>query len=60
MMRKPVRGLLAIVAIVAVGFAVAAISRDDRPASAAVTDMEHGNVKFGKGELPRLLAVRGR
>jgi cytochrome c peroxidase len=55
MMRKPVRGLLAIVAIVAVGFAVAAISRDDRPASAAVTDMEHGNVKFGKGELPRIL-----
>jgi cytochrome c peroxidase len=55
MMRKPVRGLLVIVAIVAVGFGVAAISRDDKPASAAVTDMEHGNVKFGKGELPRIL-----
>jgi cytochrome c peroxidase len=55
-MRKPIRGLLAIAAIVAAGFAVAAISAsDDPPGPPAVTDMEHGNVKFGKGELPRIL-----
>jgi mono/diheme cytochrome c family protein len=55
-MRKPIRGLLAIAAIVVAGFAVAAISSsDDPPGPPAVSDMEHGNVKLAKGEMQQIL-----
>ena len=54
MSRKPIRVLAAVAAIVVVGFVVAALSRDDRPKPALV-DMNHGNVKFAKGEMQRIL-----
>jgi|1185.fasta_scaffold40758_2 cytochrome c peroxidase len=52
---KPIRVLAAIAAIVVAGFAVAFVSRDDTPRGAAFVDMNHGDVKFAKGELPRVL-----
>jgi len=55
MTRKPIRVLAAVAAIVAVGFAVAALSRDDKPQAAALVDTSHGRVKFAKGELKRIL-----
>jgi cytochrome c peroxidase len=54
MTRKPIRVVAALAAIIVVGFGVAALSRDHRP-QAAVVDMNHGDVKFAKGELPRIL-----
>jgi cytochrome c peroxidase len=54
MTRKPIRVLAAVAAIVLAGFALAALSRDHRR-PAAVVDMNHGNVKFAKGELQRIL-----
>jgi cytochrome c peroxidase len=53
MTRKPIRVLAAVAAIVVVGFAVAAVSRDHQP-QAAIVDMNHGDVKFAKGELKRI------
>jgi cytochrome c peroxidase len=55
MTRKPIRLVIAIAAIVLAGFAVAAVSRDDAPKRAAFVDMNHGDVKFAKGELKRVL-----
>lgn len=52
---KPIRVLAAVAAIVIAGFAVAYVARDDKPAGIAVVDMSHGNVKFAKGELQRIL-----
>jgi cytochrome c peroxidase len=46
--------LAAVAAIVVAGFAVAALSRDDRP-QAAIVDTNHGNVKLAKGEMQRVL-----
>jgi cytochrome c peroxidase len=54
MTRKPIRVLAAVVAIVVVGFAVAAVSRDHQP-QAAIVDMNHGDVKLAKGEMKRVL-----
>jgi cytochrome c peroxidase len=54
MTRKPIRVLAAFAAIVGVGFAVAAVSRDHQP-QAAVVDMSHGDVKLAKGEMKRVL-----
>jgi cytochrome c peroxidase len=55
MRRKPISALLAVGAIVLAGFAVAAVSRDDRPQQAALLDTSHGEVKFAKGQLQRIL-----
>jgi cytochrome c peroxidase len=55
MTRKPIRVLLAVAAIVAAGFAVAAVSRDDGPKQAALIDTSHGEVRFAKGQLQRIL-----
>ena len=55
MTRKPIRVLAAVAAIVLAGFAVAFVSRDDKPEGVAFTDMNHGDVKFAKGELQRVL-----
>jgi cytochrome c peroxidase len=55
MTRKPIRVVLAVAAIVLAGFAVAALSRDDRPQQAALLDTSHGEVKFAKGQLQRIL-----
>ena len=52
---KPIRVLAAVAAIVIAGFAVAYVARDDKPAGAALVDMNHGDVKFAKGELQRIL-----
>jgi cytochrome c peroxidase len=53
---KPIRVLFAVAAIVLAGFAVAAVSRDDRPQqAAAIVDTSHGEVKFSKGRLQRIL-----
>jgi cytochrome c peroxidase len=53
MTRKPIRVLAALAMIVLAGFAVAALSKDRQPP--AIADMNHGNVKFAKGELKRIL-----
>ena len=53
MTRKPIRLLGAVAAIVLAGVAVAALSRNPPPPSspsAAVVDMNHGNVRFAKGQ----------
>jgi cytochrome c peroxidase len=50
---KPIRLLAALAAIVLAGFAVAALSRDR--SEPAVADTSHGNVKFAKGEMKRIL-----
>jgi cytochrome c peroxidase len=56
MTRKPIRILFAVAAVVLAGFAVAAVSRDDRPQqTAAIVDMSHGEVKFSNGQLQRIL-----
>jgi cytochrome c peroxidase len=55
MTRKPIRVLFAVAAIVLAGFAVAAVSRDDKPQAVALVDMNHGDVKFGNGQLQRIL-----
>jgi cytochrome c peroxidase len=55
MTRKPIRVLLAVAAIVLAGLAVAAVSRDKGPEQAGVVDMSHGETKFAKGELQRIL-----
>jgi cytochrome c peroxidase len=55
MRRKPISVLLAVAAIVLAGFAVAAVSRDDRPKQAALLDTSHGDVRFAKGQLQRIL-----
>jgi cytochrome c peroxidase len=55
MTRKPIRLVLAVAAIVLAGFAVAAMSRDNTPKRAAFVDMNHGDVKFAKGELKQVL-----
>src|SRR3954453_4218245 len=55
MRRKPISVLLGVAAIVLAGFAVAAVSRDDRPQQAALVDTSHGDVKFAKGQLQRIL-----
>jgi cytochrome c peroxidase len=55
MTRKPIRVLAAVAAIVLAGFAVAAMSRDDQPRQPGLVDMNHGNVKFAKGQLQRIL-----
>jgi cytochrome c peroxidase len=55
MTRKPIRVLAALAAIVLAGFAVAFVARDDTPEPAAFTDMNHGDVKFEKGQLQRVL-----
>jgi cytochrome c peroxidase len=52
---KPIRVVLAVVAIVLAGFAVAAVSRDNGPQQAGLVDMSHGETTFAKGELPRIL-----
>jgi cytochrome c peroxidase len=55
MTKKPILVLAAAVAaIVVAGVAVAAMSRDDPP-RATIVDTNHGDVKFAKGELPRIL-----
>ena len=54
MTRKPIPVLAAVAAILIVGFAVAAVSRDDQP-PAAIVDTNHGNVKFAKGEMQRIV-----
>jgi cytochrome c peroxidase len=53
MMRKPIRVLAAVVAVVLAGLAVAALSRDDPPP--AISDMNHGDVTFAEGEEGRIL-----
>jgi cytochrome c peroxidase len=53
MMRKPIWVLAAVAAVVVAGLAVAALSQDDPPP--AISDMNHGNVKFAKGEEGRIL-----
>ena len=53
MMRKPIRVLAAVVAVVLAGLAVVALSQDDPPP--AVSDMNHGDVKFAEGEEGRIL-----
>jgi cytochrome c peroxidase len=55
MTRKAIRVLFAVAAIVVAGFAVAAASRDDKPQGVALVDMNHGDVKFAKGQLQRIL-----
>ena len=55
MRRKPIRVLAAVAAIVIAGFAVAFVSRDDTPDPVAFVDMNHGDVKFAKGQLQRVL-----
>lgn len=55
MTRRRIRVLFAVAAIVIAGFAVAYVARDDTPTRAAVVDMNHGDVKFAKGELQRIL-----
>jgi cytochrome c peroxidase len=56
---KPIRVIAAVVAIVIAGAAVAALSAD-RSSAPAVTDMNHGNVRFAKGEMSKVLnAVEG-
>ena len=55
MTRKPIRVLAVFAAIVVVGFAVAAVSRDQTSQPATVADMNHGNVKLAKGEMKRVL-----
>jgi cytochrome c peroxidase len=53
MMRKPIWVLAAVVAVVLAGLAVAALSQDDPPP--AISDMNHGDVKFAEGEEGRIL-----
>ena len=55
MRSKPIRVLAAIAAIVLAGFAVAALSRSDDPPPVVATDMNHGNVRFAKGQEKRIL-----
>jgi cytochrome c peroxidase len=52
---KPIRVLAAVAAIVLAGFAVAALSRSDDPPRVVATDMNHGNVRFTKGQEQRIL-----
>jgi cytochrome c peroxidase len=52
---KPIRVLFAVAAIVLAGFAVAAVSRDHKPEAVALVDTSHGEVKFAKGQLQRIL-----
>jgi cytochrome c peroxidase len=53
MSKKPIRVLAAVLAVVAVGLGVAALSRDD--ATPAAPDTVHGKVAFAKGERQRVL-----
>jgi cytochrome c peroxidase len=55
MTSKPIRVLAAVAAIVLAGLAIAALSRDDAPPAAVATDMNHGNVRFTKGQEQRVL-----
>jgi cytochrome c peroxidase len=55
MTRKPIPVLIAVAAIVLAGFALAALSRDGRGQGAALVDTSHGDVRFGKGQLQRIL-----
>jgi cytochrome c peroxidase len=54
-MSKPIRVLAAVAAIVLAGFAIVALSRPDEPPEVAATDMNHGNVRFTKGQEERIL-----
>jgi cytochrome c peroxidase len=51
---KPIRVIAAVVAVVLVGFVVAALSAD-RSSAPALVDMNHGNVKFAKGEVGKVM-----
>jgi cytochrome c peroxidase len=53
MMRKPIRVLAAVVAVVLAGLAVAVLTQDDP--SPASSDMNHGDVRFAEGEEGRIL-----
>ena len=53
MSRRLIRVTAVAVAVVLAGLALAALSRDEAPAT--VTDTRHGNVTFAKGELDRIL-----
>ena len=54
-MRKPIRILVAVAAIVVAGYVVASVSRDDAPAVPPITDTGHGDVKIGKSDSKRIL-----
>jgi len=54
-MRKPIRILVAVAAIVVAGYVVASVSRDDAPAVRPITDTGHGDVKIGKSDSKRIL-----
>jgi cytochrome c peroxidase len=56
---KPIRVLVVVAAVVLAGLAVAALSAH-RSAAPAVADTNHGNVRFAKGEMNKVLnAVDG-
>jgi cytochrome c peroxidase len=55
MTSKQIRVLAAVVAIVLAGFAVAALSRTDEPPEVVASDMNHGAVRFTKGQERRVL-----
>ena len=54
MRKKPIRVLVAVLAVVAAGLGVAALSGGDKPAP-RVADNAHGKVPFAKGERRRVL-----
>jgi cytochrome c peroxidase len=55
MRSKPIRVLAAVAAIVLAGFAVAALSRGGDHPQLALADMNHGNVRFVKGQERKVL-----
>ena len=58
MRKKPIRVLVAVLAVVAAGLGVAALSGGDKPAP-RVADNAHGRVHFAKGERRRMLNAAG-
>ncbi len=55
MMRKPIRVLAAVAAIVVAGYVVASLAGGDDPPETTLADTTHGNVRFAKGQEKAIL-----